>query len=572
MNCKRSRIAIGALVLASLAAACAAPPSRQAPGGAAASAPTAPSVKRMSVGLLSDPAAVWDTTGGRGIVPGIRLLQGLVSAGLTVKDEAGLIRPQLAEAVPSVENGLWIVLPDGRMETTWRIRENVRWQDGVAFSADDLLFTAQVGDDREVAAFRHLAYDLVDSVQAADARTVTVSWRRPYIGADKMFNLSSDGFAWPLPKHVLERSFAENKAGLLQHPYWSTEFVGIGAFKLREWVAGSRAILDAFPDYALGRPKIDQIEAKFIPDPSTLLANVLAGSVDLTTDRSVSIEQGITLRDQWRDGTMLVSITGWTMMYPQLRAPTPAVLGDARFRRALIHAVDRQQLAETLMAGVVPVAHSLIPPDDAEYPAVEKSVVRLDYDPRRSMQIIEGLAFARGGDGMFRDAGGQRLSVELRTTTNEANQKTTFAVGGFFQQAGVAPEPVVIPVQRLSDPEYRATYPGLELVSQTSGAEGVENLLHSKAAPLPERNHQAAGSNRNRGQYVSAEYDSLMDRYLTTIPMQERLQLLGLILQQQTEQQLVMGLFYSADAIMVANRLQNIPPRTAWNGHLWDVK
>jgi hypothetical protein len=136
----------------------------------------------------------------------------------------------------------------------------------------------------------------------------------------------------------------------------------------------------------------------------------------------------------------------------------------------------------------------------------------------------------------------------------------------------VGGESVLIPVQRLADAEYRATYPGLELVNQPHGVEGIEGLLHSRSAPLPERGYQAAGSNKNRGQYVNADYDALMDRYLTTIPMPDRLQLLGELVQRQTDQLLVMGLFYSGDAIMVTNRLQGVLPRTSWNLPEWDVK
>ncbi len=559
------------LLVVSLTIGCATPPSTPGQSGAGPRAQFGSPLKRIAIGLLSDPPTLWDTTGGRGIVPGIRMLQGLVSSGLTVKDEAGLIRPQMAESVPSVENGLWVVFPDGQMETTWHIRDGARWHDGTPFTTEDLLFTVRVGEDRDLAVFRHPAYDLIDRIDAPDARTVTVRWKRPYIGADKMFNLSSDGFAWPLPQHVLGGPFVDNKAGFLQHPYWNTGFLGNGAFKLREWVAGSHTVLEAFPAYPLGRPKIDQIEARFIPDPGTLVANVLAGAVDLTSERSVSVEQGSTLREQWREGGMLISLAGWTMMYPQLRAPSPAVLGDARFRRALVHATDRQQLADTLMAGVVPVAHSIIAPDQAEYRFVEPAVVKLDYDPRRAIELIEGLGFTRSPSAGFRDPSGQRLTVEIRTTTNEANNKTMLAVADFFQQAGVGADPVLIPVPRLADAEYRATYPGLELVNQPHGTEGIENLLHSRAAPLPERNYQAAGSNKNRGQYVNSEYDALMDRYLTTIPLPERMGLLGQLVQQQTDAQLVMGLFYSADAIIVSKRLQHIPPRTTWNAHLWDV-
>ncbi len=559
------------LVLTLLIVSCAAP---RATGPAdQGGAPRAAGPTRITAAMLGEPPAVWDNINpSGGTVPGIGQLEELVTAGLTVEDGAGLRRPQLAEAIPSIENGLWVLHPDGRMELTWKIREGVRWHDGAPFTADDLLFSAAVAQDRDVAVFRAPAFDLIERVEAKDTQTVVVSWKGPYIDADTMFSQGSSALAPPLPKHLLERTFAEERATFLEIPYWTTQFVSTGPFRVREWAPGSHALLDAFDRYLLGRPKIDQIEVKFIPDPSTLIANVLAGAVDLTFRRGVSLEQGIQVRDQWRGGKMVPFNTGWTVIYPQLRTPSPAALGDPRFRRALVHAMDRQELADNLMAGVVPVAHSIIAPDQAEHRHVETSIVRYPYDPQRAVRLIEDLGYARGPDGFFRDPppAGQRLSVEIRTTTNDANQKSTFAIADYLQRVGVGAEAVVIPVQKLQDREYRATYSGLELVNQPHGVDGLGNLLHGSAAPLPERGYRA-NSTRNRGAYLNPEYDGLMDRYLSTIPVPERMRLLGQIIYQQTDLQLVIGVFYTADAIMMANGLRNTEAGSNWNAHEWEV-
>ncbi|MPZ15980.1 MAG: hypothetical protein GEU73_16420 [Chloroflexi bacterium] len=558
---------VALLLMSCTSSAQPASPSTQSSGS---NPPAAP--KRISIAILGELPAFWDDINpAGGTVPGIGQFEGLASSGLTVADQQEARYPQLAEAVPSTENGLWQVFPDGRMETTWRIREGARWHDGQPFTSEDLAFTATVGQDDEMTVFRNGACDLVESVETPDARTVTVAWKRPYIRADTMFSVGSAGFAPPLPKHILEEPFTQNKATFTELAFWTTEFVGSGAFKLREWAAGSHVLLDAFPDYVLGRPKIDQIEVRFIPDPSTLLANVLAGIIDLTFSRSVSIEQAVPVRDQWLDGKMIAHIDGWTMMYPQLRSPTPSSLGDPQFRRALISTIDRQQLADTLTAGLAPIADSIIAPVQPEYRSVEPSIVRYSYDPNRAAQLLEGMGLTKGADGTYHDAANQRISVEIRTTTNDANQKATLAVADYLQRAGIGAEPVVIPVARLQDREYRSTYPGLELVNQPHGVDGFEDLLHSSAAPLPERNYRAPKSSRNRGAYMNPEYDALMERYKTTIPLQERMQVLGQLLHQQTDLQLVMGVFYTADAIMMANRLTDAPPATTWNAHEWDV-
>jgi peptide/nickel transport system substrate-binding protein len=539
---------------------------------AADQSPTPTEPKRIAIAMLGEPPAVWDDLKiAGGTVPGIGQFEALVTMGLTVEDEAGALHPGLAEAVPSTDNGLWKLHPDGTMQTLWKIRANARWHDGTPFTSDDLRFTTEVGQDPDIAVLRDPAYDLIERVEAIDPTTISVMWKQPYINADRMFSSGTGGFAQPLPRHILESSIAENKAGFFQLPYWNAEFISTGPFKMKDWQAGSFALLDAFDQYALGRPILDEIEVKFISDPSALVANVLAGAVDLTFSRAVSIEQGILVRDQWPDGKIVPSISGWTMMYPQLRVPNPAALLQADFRRGLIESIDRQQMAETFTAGLAPAADSIIPPNAAEYPAIQSSIVRWPYDPRRAMRTIEAQGFQRAADGLFRDAANQTLSIEIRTTTNEANQKAAFAVADAFQRVGIAADAVVIPVQRLQDNEYRANYPGLELVNQPDGASGLQNLLDSSAAPLPERNYRAPNKSRNRGGYVNPQYDALMDRYLTTVPVQERMQVLGQIIHHQTDLQLVMGLYYSADAIMMAKRLQNVPAASGWNAHQWDV-
>lgn len=119
------------------------------------------------------------------IAQGRPLLRPLVNPGLSVADDRRIRRAALAEAVPTLENGLWATTPDGRMETTWTIREGVRWHDGTPFTTDDLLFTATVGRDREVAILNNAAWASVDDVTALDERTLTIRWREPYIYADR---------------------------------------------------------------------------------------------------------------------------------------------------------------------------------------------------------------------------------------------------------------------------------------------------------------------------------------------------------------------------------------------------
>ena len=138
-------------------------------------------------------------------------------------------------------------------------------------------------------------------------------------------------------------------------------------------------LLDANGEYSLGRPKIDQIEVKYILDANTLTANLLAGTVDVTPNVG-SIDLGIQLRDQWPGGTVAFNYgsDNWVALFPQFVDPRPAVVGDLQFRRALAHAIDRQELADTLVAGMSPVAHTFLSTNQAAYRDIEAAVPRYE--------------------------------------------------------------------------------------------------------------------------------------------------------------------------------------------------
>src|SRR5206468_1100918 len=140
----------------------------------------------------SPPAAVKRITLGTGQVQDFRptaegparLALQMVHTGLTIRDGQRNRLSRLAEAVPTLDNGLWRLLPDGRMETTWRLREGARWHDGVPLTSDDLLFSLEVGRDREMSAFNVQAYASIEDVRAPDPRTLTIGWKEPFIDAD----------------------------------------------------------------------------------------------------------------------------------------------------------------------------------------------------------------------------------------------------------------------------------------------------------------------------------------------------------------------------------------------------
>jgi peptide/nickel transport system substrate-binding protein len=503
----RGRLGLfGALVL--IVAGCAAPVPRADVTGGEANARSSPAAKRMTMAIYGELTSLRSQV--MTVTPGLTEIEQVANAGLAAIDDRGILHPRLAQSVPTVENGLWKVADDGRMETTWTIRPDARWHDGTPFTAHDISFTVmQVGKDRETAAFRHLTYDSIDAIETPDPHTAVVRWSRINIDADKLLSTLGTPWPMPLPRHLLERAHADDKTNFLQHPYFAQDFVGTGPYRVRDWTIGSSVVLEANPDFVLGRPRIDEIEIRFILDLNTLVANIAAGSIDATVGRGISLEQALDIRGMWKSGRMDIPPRSVIVIYPQLINPThPAEMTDLRFRRAVLHAIDRQELVDTLMRGQSSVAHVFLNPNEPEFREIDSSIVRYEYDPRAAAQLIQQLGYTRGADGMFARAG-QPLSVHFQSVLLDVQQKSLLSISDMLKQVGLATEVEILSPQRVDDRGYRAQRPGFELTRTANEPSAYLSRNHGSQTPLPEDNFRRY---TNKSRYMNPEYDAAIDR------------------------------------------------------------
>jgi peptide/nickel transport system substrate-binding protein len=566
---------VGIAVLASTIACTSPTPSDSIPAGVATRQAGASGPKRIVAAIRGVPPslAAHETNRISGNYPGLDALMELVHASLVHPDDRGTLHPQLAEAVPTLENGLWQLHADGRMTTTLTIKAAARWHDGTPVTTDDLLFAAQVEQDRDLGIPRARVWDFVDAIDAQDARTVVVQWSRPYIEADAMFSYL---YGLPLPKHLLQTAYAENRANFLALPYWADEFVGAGPYRMQDWIADSHVVVRKSDDYLLGIPRVDEIELRFVQDPNTVLANLLARAADMTLGRSlIPLEQAEMVAGQRGDMRVATASRSWYPLHAQFVDTSPLIVLDARFRRALLHAIDRQSMADTFIGPKTTVAHSYVGPDTPGYEAIEPAIVKYAYDPRRAVQMIEALGYSRGADGSFVDSAGQRLQVEIRTTIRaELQPKIVSAVVAYWKESGVDADQVNIPPQRMNDREFRATFPAFEMPGGNNDLTPEEIMRHhSSATPLPENRFMVTG---NYSRHRSAELDSYIEKFITTIPRTERLQALARIAHYESDILPSMGLFYQVDTALIADRIQEVTANgrratQAWNVEQWDL-
>lgn len=559
-------------LIASLVAACAPGTS---PGAAqSGSDQSQPSAPKMLVAANSeDPKNFWDGINGGG-GSGAREIGHMVNQYLVVIHSDGTVEPRLLAELPSVDKGTWKVLPDGKMEVTYKVRPGVTWHDGTPFTADDIAFSWEVGRDPGIANGNQSALRLIESITAIDPRTAVASWSQTYAFADRLEHREF----FPLPKHLIEPAYRENKETLISQPYFSDAYVGLGPFKVVSWEHGSFLDLTANDAYFLGRPKLDRLRVVFITDPNTMLANVLAGGVNtLLPPGTPDWDQLGPLRDEWATtgkGTVVTESVRWRFAETQKsKAPQPADLADPRVRQALLMAIDRQTLSHTLLGEYGVVADSWVHPASPSYPQVKDVITQYPFDPRRASALLAEAGWTPGPDGVLQK-NGARFQTTMRY--EPAYEKESTIVRQHWKAIGVDGQLEVLPNNLLRDAEYRANLNGVEVQQNPTG--GLSAVRRFASDQIPLAANKFGGT--NRGAFTNPQWDSVGARLRTALQDNDRLNLERELLKIYGAELPAIPLQFELQAVPVTGFTGWVPitgaPHTGnimhtWNVHEWDV-
>ena len=492
----------------------------------------------------------------------------LFNAYLAITDEREVPHPYLVESLPALKTDSWRVFPDGQMETTYRLRPNLTWQDGRPLAAQDFVFGLQVITDPQVGTrlFKVTAEPYIEEFVAADERTIVIRWRKPYLDADAL------GGEWALPRHILEEAFQRGDPdAFVDRPYWTREYLGLGPYKLDRWEPGAYIEGAAFSGHALGPPKIQRVRIIFGGDGNTVLTYLLAGAADFveSTTLALQFQQGLILKRGW-DGTVLLEPSQIRYIQIQQRPnyTNPREILDLRVRKALLHATDRQALVDALLEGFSQIAHATISPLVDFYPDVERVVARYPYDVRRTEQLMAEAGLSKGGDGSYVTPSGAQFSPQLRATSGSSGSQEEAeqaVLVDFWRRAGVAVQPAVLPVAQTNDGETTSTFPAFVNGSMAIGATLVK--FRSDYIPSPET--RWTGS--NRGGYSNVEYDRLAHLADATLDRTERGQFVVQMMKIVSEDLPGLPLYYSVGVSAFAVGLHGpVQGGSTWNVHEWE--
>lgn len=346
----------------------------------------------LSVGLASFPESLQP-----GLATNVSLnINRQMMDGLTARDNAGKIVPNLAET--------WEVLND--TTTRFHLRQGVKFHDGTAFSADDVKYTLDHALDPKNAYGMLGRISAITEVRVVDPKTVDIVTAKPFPTlpvalADILME----------PKLYAEKVGVE---GQRRRP------VGTGPFVFKSYVPGDRIELTANPDYWGGKPAIDAVTLRSIPEAATRISSLLAGETQIVEEVSVDLIQQVESNASLKIDAVPTSV-GLVLTYDVTKPP----FNNPKVREALDYAVDKELIRKEILKGKGEVLQGQLVTSTTfgHNPAVKAR----PFDPARAKRLLAEAGYPNGFSTLISSMSGRYLSdVDI------AN-----AVSGMLNEVGV---------------------------------------------------------------------------------------------------------------------------------------
>ena len=414
--------------------------------------------------------------------------------GLTLTDAKGQLKPGLAVSMT----------PKG--EDTWevKLRPGVTFHDGSPFTATDVAFTLQ------------RAPNVPNSPSSYSQYTKTISGTE--IVDDLTILIRTKGPAPTLPVDmaqvmIISKRAAEGKA--------TSEFnsgvaaIGTGPYRFVEWVPASKVVMERNPKYWGGAEPWERVTRKPIPNDGARVAALLSGDVDII--------EGVPGVDRARlagtPGLALHECDSFRIIYIHMdsaRDDSPGIsdvngqhitrnpLKDARVRRAISMAINRDALVERLLSGQAKAAGQYSPPG---LPGASDKLPPLPYDPVGAQALLKQAGW---GDG---------FSVVLAGSNDRFPQdaQVTQAVSQMLARVGIKAEVQTMPATMLFTRGSK-----LEFSMMLSGWVGSGEASSPLTALMATYDPKTGMGPSNRGRWSNPDFDAALGEALRSFDEAKR--------------------------------------------------
>ena len=467
----------------------------------------------------------------------------LLFAGLLLQNDKGEWIPDLATVVPTSENGG--ISGDG-LTITYRLKPNLKWQDGQSLSARDVQFTFDfIMRNRGRVAWRE-GYEKIQSIAAPDDSTVIIRLSEPYAYVYHLFpNV--------LPRHR-SADFADT-----QTQNFNRLPVGSGPFILKEWRRGDALVFAPNPLYHQGRPLLEALTYKFVTDRQIVLSQLKIGEVDIVNN--IGFDQLDQVRAVTGVNTFITTGTIWEHLDFNLDLP---LFADLRVRQAIALSIDRRDLIEKTLKNAAFPAYTDVHPLSWAYLALPHQPVR---NLQQAKELLTASGWKPGYDGI-QTLAGRRLSFTLLLPDGDKPRLAVAeAIALQLREAGIE-----MRVQRIAAKTFfgdilpARRFEAVLFAWVNSSEPNPYDFWHSRR--IPGAGNRGVG--KNYAGWKLAEVDALLENEQRTRNQDSRRDLLRRLQEKLVAETPIIPLYYRAEIAAAKRSVANFKPNP-FSGNFWNV-
>jgi peptide/nickel transport system substrate-binding protein len=323
------------------------------------------------------------------------------------------IEPRLATS--------WEFVDDTRLRFT--LRQGVTFHDGTPFNAEAVRFSWDRAFNSDPPGRWKSIAGPVSSVEVVDDYTVDIVTAQPYGPILLTMTMPYTGIVSPTAVQAMGADFSRAP-------------VGTGPFTFVEWRANDRIVLDANPDYWRGRPALDRVVFRTVPEEGARMLSLRTGEADMVLVPAPSDLDALEADPNFT----VESAPGVGIFYLAFNLDREKV-SDVRVRQAIAHAIDRELIVESILEGIGVLARSVIGEPVFGFHDMRLQE-RYPYDPERAIALLGEAGYTRGADGLMRDASGRQLTLDLLPSNGRVpkDREVAEVLQEFLRQVGIEAE------------------------------------------------------------------------------------------------------------------------------------
>jgi peptide/nickel transport system substrate-binding protein len=493
-------------------------------------------------------------------------------------DENGAMVPTLVTEIPTVANG---GVSADLTSITWKLKPGLKWSDGSAVTANDVVFTANYCMDPSGGCQQLAKFADVTKVEALDDLTVKITY-----GKSKPFPYGP--FVGSTTPVIQAKQFADcmgTKAPTCTDANFKP--IGTGPFEVTEFRANDTISLKANPNYRdPAKPAFATLTFKGGGDAAAAARSVLeTGEFDYAWNLQIAPEILAQMESKGKGKIVagfgplveriMVNLTDPSASLGDERSTVKhshPFLSDINVRKALSMAIDRKTLVEVGYGKAGQVTCNVLP-SPAIYNSTANDGCKVQ-DIAGANTLLDNAGWKLGSDGV-RAKDGVRLSLVYQTSTNAVRQDFQAIIKDWWRQIGVETElknidaAVFFGGDQSSPDTFQKLFADVEMYANNFDGTDPEAYMGSwKCSQIPSPSNAWLGANMPR--YCNADYDKLVAEMSGTADLNKRAELAKAMNDMLMQDYAIIPLVWRGNVAARANTLAGVK-LNVWDSDLWNV-